>query len=64
MDQLAQIILRGFDEDVEILESVQAMITRSPRRGSEGERSVKADAAGVAMRRVVDAWMARETITD
>jgi hypothetical protein len=40
------------------------LITCNPRRGSQGERSVKADAAGIAMRRSVDAWMARETIAD
>ncbi|MDT0510262.1 aromatic ring-hydroxylating dioxygenase subunit alpha [Novosphingobium sp. MMS21-SN21R] len=64
MDHFAQILMRGFREDEEILSKVQALSSRQPRRGSRGERSVKADAAGVAARRIVDRWMARETIDD
>lgn len=64
MDMLAQILVKGFIEDQEILEKVQAMISHRPRRGSQGERSVKADAAAVEARRIIDRWMARETIHD
>lgn len=62
MDMLAQILVKGFVEDQEILEQVQAMISRRPRRGSVGERSVKADAAAVEARRIIARWMARETL--
>jgi phenylpropionate dioxygenase-like ring-hydroxylating dioxygenase large terminal subunit len=62
LEQLAKVIKQGFSEDVAILEAIQALANRSPRRGSSGERSVKADAAGVHARRMVDRWMARETI--
>lgn len=62
MDGLAAILMQGFIEDKTILEQTQALIQRQPRRGSQGERSVRADAAGVAARRIVDRWMARETI--
>lgn len=62
MDGLTEILMQGFVEDKTILEKVQAMMQRHPRRGSQGERSVRADAAGVAARRIVDRWMARETI--
>lgn len=64
MDMLAQILVKGFVEDQEILEQVQAMISHRPRRGSAGERSVKADAAAVEARRIIERWMARETITN
>jgi len=64
MDGLTQILLKGFKEDQDILEKVQKMISRKPRRGSTGERSVKADAAGVAARRSIERWMERETIVD
>ncbi|MDE2597602.1 MAG: aromatic ring-hydroxylating dioxygenase subunit alpha [Sphingomonadales bacterium] len=64
MNQFAAILEAGFREDEEILCKVQALINRTPRRGSQGERSVKADAAGVAARRIVERWMARETIAD
>jgi vanillate O-demethylase monooxygenase subunit len=45
-----------------MLEAIQRLAGRTPRRGSSGERSVKADVAGVQARRVLDRWMARETI--
>lgn len=64
MDMLVQILVKGFREDQDILEKVQSMISRKPRRGSTGERSVKADAASVAARRVIERWMERETIRD
>lgn len=64
MDMLVQILVKGFREDQDILEKVQAMISRRPRRGSTGERSVKADAAGVAARRIIERWMERETLRE
>lgn len=64
MDFLAQILVKGFKEDQDILEKVQGMISRVPRRGSTGERSVKADAAAVEARRIIARWMARETLAD
>lgn len=62
MDAFVEILVKGFNEDKAILEQIQAMARRTPRRGGQGDRSVKADAAGVAARRIVDTWMARETI--
>lgn len=64
MDMLAEILVKGFKEDEAILEHVQGLMNRKPRRGSTGERSVKADAAGVEARRIVERWMKRETIRD
>lgn len=62
MDALAEILVKGFDEDKVILEQIQTMARRTPRRGGQGERSVRADAAGVAARRIVEGWMRRETL--
>jgi vanillate O-demethylase monooxygenase subunit len=62
MGSLFNALTQGFGEDQTILEAVQRLADRQPRRGSSGERSVKADAAGVYARRIVDRWMARETI--
>lgn len=62
MDEFLAILLRGFDEDKAILEQIQAMARRKPRRGGQGERSVKADAAGVTARRIVKIWMSRESL--
>lgn len=62
MEQLIKVIKVGFAEDATMLEAIQSLANRSPRRGSSGERSVKTDAAGVHARRIVDRWMARETI--
>ena len=64
LDTFARILVQGFKEDEDVLVRVQEMISRKPRRGSTGERSVKADAAGVEARRAVARWMARETIRD
>jgi len=64
MDMFASIVTKGFKEDEFVLEQVQALISRAPRRGSSGQRSVKADAAGVEARRIIDRWMTRETIRD
>jgi vanillate O-demethylase monooxygenase subunit len=63
MAGLAKVIRQGFDEDQAVLEAVQSLADRRPRRGSSGERSVKADAAGIHARRIVDRWMARETVS-
>ncbi|WP_226948743.1 aromatic ring-hydroxylating dioxygenase subunit alpha [Rhizorhabdus wittichii] len=62
MDHFAAMVEKGFKEDEFVLEQVQALISRRPRRGSTGERSVKADAAGVEARRIIERWMQRETI--
>ncbi|MBB4858630.1 vanillate O-demethylase monooxygenase subunit [Novosphingobium chloroacetimidivorans] len=64
LDFFAELVKKGFEEDEFVLEQVQKLASRTPRRGSQGERSVKADAAGVEARRIVDEWMARETIHD
>lgn len=64
MDRLVGILVKGFEEDRAILEQVQGLIDKKPRRGSVGERSVKADAAGVAARRIIARWMERETILE
>lgn len=60
MDHLVHAIREGFDEDRVVLEAVQAQASRRPRRVSAGERSVKADAAGIQARRIVARWMERE----
>lgn len=62
LDALGSVVRQGFNEDQGILEAIQALADRNPRRGTSGERSVKADTAGVLARRIVDRWMARETI--
>lgn len=62
LDAFAKIIKIGFAEDQAMLEAIQSFASRTPRRGSSGERSVKADSAGVQARRMIDRWMARETI--
>jgi vanillate O-demethylase monooxygenase subunit len=62
MDKLAEIIQVGFKEDEDNLEAIQARLDRHPRRGGTDERSVRADAAGIQARRIVDRWMKRETI--
>jgi phenylpropionate dioxygenase-like ring-hydroxylating dioxygenase large terminal subunit len=64
MDFLADIIVKGFREDEFVLARIQELASRRPRRGSRGEKSVKADAAGIAVRRAVERWMERETIRD
>jgi vanillate O-demethylase monooxygenase subunit len=51
----------GFAEDEEMIEAVQEMMSRDPRGASAPEVSVKADAAGIQARRIVERWMARET---
>ncbi|MCK9514316.1 MAG: aromatic ring-hydroxylating dioxygenase subunit alpha [Pigmentiphaga sp.] len=60
MNGFADFIKKGFAEDRAVLEAVQALANRNPRRGGHDERSVKADAAGVQARRVIARWMARE----
>ncbi|WP_322021650.1 MULTISPECIES: aromatic ring-hydroxylating dioxygenase subunit alpha [unclassified Burkholderia] len=60
MDHLVAAIRTGFDEDREVLEAIQAQAGRRPRRASAGERSVKADAAGIQARRIVARWMERD----
>lgn len=62
MDMFASVVKKGFVEDEFVLEKVQALISREPRRGSVGERSIKADAAGIEARRIIQRWMDRETI--
>lgn len=64
LDFFAELVKKGFLEDEFILEQVQKLADRTPRRGSQGERSVKSDTAGVEARRIIDGWMARETIHD
>jgi vanillate O-demethylase monooxygenase subunit len=51
----------GFAEDEEMIEAVHDMMSRDPRGAFAPEVSVKADAAGVQARRIVERWMARET---
>ncbi|WP_322040157.1 aromatic ring-hydroxylating dioxygenase subunit alpha [Burkholderia diffusa] len=60
MDHLVGAIRTGFDEDRAVLEAIQAQAARRPRRVSAGERSVKADAAGIQARRIVVRWMERD----
>lgn len=62
MEPFETMIRQGFAEDETMLEAIQKLAERSPRRGSSGERSVKADAAGVQARRICMRWMERETI--
>jgi phenylpropionate dioxygenase-like ring-hydroxylating dioxygenase large terminal subunit len=51
----------GFAEDEAMIEAVQEMMSRDPRRASAPEISVKSDAPGVQARRIVERWMERET---
>ena len=51
----------GFAEDEEMIEAVQATITRDPRGPAAPEISVKADAPGIQARRAVQRWMEKET---
>lgn len=60
MEHLVGVIRKGFEEDRVVLEAIQAQANRRPRRGDTGERSVKADAAGIQARRIVARWMDRE----
>jgi len=62
MEQFGNVIKQGFAEDKLMLEAIQQLANRAPRRGSSGERSVRADAAAVQARRIVTRWMERETI--
>lgn len=62
MAPFEKMIRQGFAEDEVMLEAIQKLAQRLPRRGSSGERSVKADVAGVQARRILGRWMARETI--
>ena len=50
----------GFAEDEEMIEAVQATMSRDPRRSDALEVSVKADAPGVQARRAVQRWMERD----
>ncbi len=61
MAPFEKMIKLGFSEDEAMLEAIQKLAERAPRRGSSGERSVKADVAGVQARRLLERWMARET---
>lgn len=61
MEQLAELTRRGFAEDERIIEAVQRTIARDPRDPPPREISVRADAAGVHARRIVERWMQRET---
>ncbi|MCY1312188.1 hypothetical protein D9M70_625860 [compost metagenome] len=60
MEVLLNVIRNGYDEDRFVLEAIQAQANRRPRRVCPGERSVKADAAGIQARRIVARWMERE----
>lgn len=51
----------GFAEDEEMIEAVQATLSRDPRGNAAHEISVKADAPGIQARRAVQRWMDRET---
>jgi vanillate O-demethylase monooxygenase subunit len=52
----------GFAEDERIIEAVQEMLDRDPRDPAALERSVKADGPGIEARRLLQKWMARETV--
>ena len=52
----------GFAEDEAMIEAIQAIASRDPRGTGAPEISVKMDTAGVQARRIVQRWMARETI--
>lgn len=61
MAELKAITEQGFAEDETIIEAIQAVLNRDPRGSSAPETSVKADKAGVIARRLVEAWMERES---
>jgi vanillate O-demethylase monooxygenase subunit len=64
MAELEALTQVGFAEDERMIEAVQAMALRDPRDGSALEVSVRADAAGVQARRIVQRWMQRELALD
>ncbi len=51
----------GFAEDEEMIEAVQATMSRDLRGSAAPEVSVKADAPGIQARRALQRWMERET---
>lgn len=51
----------GFAEDEEMIEAVQATMSRDPRGAAAPEISVKSDGPGIQARRAVQRWMDRET---
>lgn len=60
MAHFGKILEVGYAEDEAVLEAIQALEIRRPRRGSSGERSVKADAPAIQARRIIANWMTRE----
>jgi phenylpropionate dioxygenase-like ring-hydroxylating dioxygenase large terminal subunit len=61
MESLAELTRRGFAEDERMIEAVQRTVSRDPRDPPPREISVRADAAGVQARRIVERWMQRES---
>ena len=51
----------GFAEDEDVIEAVQAVMSRDPRESADIEVSVPADAPSVQARRAVKRWMDKET---
>lgn len=60
MTALSDITKIGFAEDEAMIEAVQQVMSRDPRGASAPEVSVRADAAGVQARRMLQRWMDRE----
>lgn len=61
MDAMQALTERGFAEDEDMIEAIQAMADADPRDAARRETSVKMDTAGIQARRIVRRWMDRET---
>lgn len=62
MGELEALTKIGFAEDETVIEAIQATADRDPRGTGAPEISVKMDTAGIQARRIVERWMARETL--
>ena len=60
-DHLQATVQAAFDEDKIVLESTQALIEADERHRKAPEVSIRADEAGIRIRRVVDQMMRRES---
>jgi len=61
MAMLLKMSKGGFDEDEEMIEAVQEMMSRDPRGTAAPEISVKSDGPGIEARRMLQRWMDKET---
>ena len=60
--KLQETVESAFEEDKVVLEKTQALIVADNRHRNAPEVSIRADQAGVRMRRVVDQMIRRESV--